>query len=83
LLPYLEFRINGRWYASKEEALAAGASLQSIQGALLLAGQAYARQLEEARSQPPAQNRKLSFKLDLNKYLQLAGKLRVVRVQTI
>ncbi len=83
MLPYLEFRINGRWYSSREEALAAGVSASSIRMAVLLAGQAYARQLEEARSQPPAQNRKLSFKLDLNKYLQLAGKLRVVRVQTI
>jgi hypothetical protein len=83
MLPYLEFRINGRWYSSREEALAAGVSASSIRMAVLLAGQAYARQLEEVRSLPPTQNRKLFFKLDLNKYLQLAGKLRIVRVQTI
>jgi hypothetical protein len=83
LLPYLEFQINGRWYATREEALAAGVSASSIRLAVGLAGESYYRQLEAVRSQPPAQSRKLSFKLDLNKYLQLAGKLRIVRVQTI
>ena len=80
LLPYLEIRINGKWYASYEEALAAGASPSSARGAVGIAGLAYDRALQAAKDKAPDQNASLSFKLDLNKYLQTAGRLRVVKL---
>ncbi|ODT74624.1 hypothetical protein ABS71_05445 [bacterium SCN 62-11] len=80
LLPCLELRINGKWYASAEEALAAGASQASVRTAIGIAGLAYNRALQAAKDKPPAENSSLSFKLDLNKYLQTAGRLRVVKL---
>ena len=83
LLPYLELRVNGRWYASREEALAAGARPSSVRMAVGLAGQIYAAQLDELRPLTPGENHRLTFQLDLNRYLQAAGRLRLVRLQTL
>ena len=83
LVASLEIQIDGKWYATVEEALSAGVSENSVQSALGRASVAYFRQLSAASQMAPSKNSGLSFEFDLNKYLQTSGRLRVVCVQSI
>jgi len=83
LLPHLELQIDGKWYASADEAVAAGVSQTAVRNAVIKAGNVYAGQLAQASSQPPVENSSLTFQLDLNRYLKHSERLRVVRLESL
>ncbi len=82
LLPHLEFRFDGAWYADRQAALDAGMSSLTVQTAIGLAADTYLRRLHEVSHLTPSSSA-LNFRLDFNRYLQTSGRLHIVRLETL